>query len=76
MQQIQKPISLVYFGQSIEVLRMQGVGGEMKPEKTIEELSREHWEWLESILLEELRMKKKLFLDAFVHGAKHERERK
>ena len=35
-----------------------------KPKKTPEQLAKEHWEWLESIL-------QKTFKDAFVHGYNH-----
>ena len=42
-----------------------------EPNKTPEQLAEEHWNWLEGILLEEMRMKMKLYKDAFVHGYKH-----
>ena len=36
-------------------------------EKEAKELAEAHWEWLESLL-------RKIFVDAFVHGVKHEKE--
>ena len=35
------------------------------------ELASEHWAWLESILIKELEMKRKLFIDGFIHGYGH-----
>ncbi len=43
-------------------------------EEEARELAKEHWEWLESILVQQLEIQHKLFVDAFVHGAKHERK--
>ena len=40
-------------------------------EKEARKLAEEHWAWLESILEEQRRMEKKLFIDAFIHGFKH-----
>jgi len=44
------------------------------PKKTPRQMAEEHWMWLESILLEEMRMKMRLFKDAFIHGYKHGKE--
>jgi len=40
------------------------------------QLADEHWDWLEGILLEEMRMKMRLFKDAIIHGYKHGKESK
>lgn len=45
-------------------------------EREARELAEEHWLWLESILGEQRRMEKKLFIDAFIHGVKHEKDYK
>ena len=45
-----------------------------RPNKTPEQLANEHWNWLEGIMLEEMRMKMRLFKDAFIHGYKHGKE--
>ncbi len=42
-----------------------------KPKKTPRQLAEEHWMWLEGIMLESMRMHKRLFEDAFIHGYKH-----
>ena len=46
------------------------------PNKTPEQLANEHWDWLEGILLESMRMHMRLFKDAFIHGYKHGKEDK
>ena len=43
------------------------------PKKTPRQTAEEHWDYIESILREEMRMKRKMFIDAFVHGFKHGR---
>ncbi len=45
-----------------------------KPEARALRLATEHWNWLEGILLEEMRMKMRLFNDAFTHGYRHGRK--
>jgi len=37
-------------------------------------LAEEHWKWLESVLAVQREMEKKLFIDGWVHGAKHQKE--
>lgn len=41
------------------------------PEARAHRLAAEHWNWLEGILLEEMRMKMRLFNDALAHGYMH-----
>jgi len=43
---------------------------------TDKELAEAHWKWLESILLQQLKVQRKLFVDAFIHGMKHGKEKK
>ena len=38
---------------------------------TPQELADQHWNWLEGILLESMRMQMKLYKDGFIHGHKH-----
>ncbi len=40
-------------------------------EEAVRKKAEEHWDYIESILLEEMRMKRKLFIDGFIHGCKH-----
>jgi len=40
-------------------------------EKEAQELAAAHWAWLEQILLLEMEMKQRLFIDAFLHGLGH-----
>lgn len=40
-------------------------------EEEARKLAEEHWEWLESLLVVQREMEKKLFIDAFIHGTKH-----
>ena len=47
-----------------------------KANKTPEQLADEHWSRLEGIMLEEMRMRMRLFRDAFIHGYKHGKEDK
>jgi len=42
-----------------------------EPKKTPRQLAEEHWLWIESLLDEQRRMEKRLFIDAFIHGTKH-----
>ena len=35
------------------------------------ELAEAHWEWLKGILLQQLEVQHKLFVDAMIHGIKH-----
>ncbi|KKN75194.1 hypothetical protein LCGC14_0383530 [marine sediment metagenome] len=44
------------------------------PKKTPRQLAEEHWMWIEGMLLEEMRMKMKLFQEGFIHGYKHGKE--
>ena len=39
--------------------------------KEARELAESHWEWLEKILLQQLEVQHKLFVDAMIHGIKH-----
>ena len=39
--------------------------------KEARELAESHWAWLEQILLLEMEMKHRLFVDAMEHGYKH-----
>jgi len=53
------------------LLRQRIVGrkeSKMIEEKIARELATEHWDWLESLL-------RKVYIDAFVHGYKHAKER-
>lgn len=34
-------------------------------------LAETHWDWLESVLMVQRLMERRLFIDAFVHGIKH-----
>ena len=45
-----------------------------KPLKTPEQLAKEHWDWIEGVILTEMRLTMKLFMDGFVHGYKHGRK--
>ena len=47
-----------------------------EPNKTPMQLADEHWNYLEYILLEEMRMKMLLYKTAFIHGHKHGKEDK
>jgi len=42
-----------------------------EPPKSPSQLADEHWDYLEHILLEEMRMKMLLYKIAFVHGYEH-----
>lgn len=44
------------------------------PKKTPRQLAEEHWMWMEGILLEEMRMKMRLYIEGFIHGYKHGKE--
>ena len=43
-------------------------------EDEAKQLAEAHWEWLEKILLQQLEVQHRLFVDAMVHGIKHERD--
>ena len=45
-----------------------------RPLKTPEQLAKEHWDWIEGVILTEMRLTMKLFVDGFVHGYKHGKE--
>ncbi len=47
-----------------------------RPKKTLQQLADEHWNFLEGIFLEEMRMKMRLFKEAFMHGYGHGERRK
>lgn len=47
-----------------------------KPVKTPKQLADEHWDFLEGLILTEMRLTMKLFIDGFVHGYKHGMEGK
>lgn len=40
-------------------------------EEQARKLAEEHWNWLEPILMLQLQLTRRLFIDAFIHGAKH-----
>jgi len=44
----------------------------MNKEQT-KKLAEDHWEWIESVLAVQREMEKKLFIDGWIHGAKHEK---
>ena len=44
------------------------------PRKTPRQLAEEHWDWLEPILLKQLELTRRLFIDAMIHGHKHGKE--
>lgn len=39
--------------------------------KTPPQLAEEHWDFIEGVLLEQLRMTMRLFKEGFIHGYKH-----
>ena len=45
-----------------------------KPQKTPRQLAEEHWMFLEGILLTQMKLTMKLFVDGMIHGYKHGRE--
>lgn len=44
------------------------------PAKTPQQLALEHWDWLEPLILIQMKLTMRLFQDGFVHGYKHGRE--
>ncbi len=42
--------------------------------KTPQQLADEHWDWLEGVLLTQMRLTMKLFKDGMIHGYKHGRD--
>lgn len=42
--------------------------------KTPEELASEHWDWLQTVILQQVGFAGKMYRDAFVHGYKHGKE--
>ena len=47
-----------------------------KTEDEARELAENHWDWLESVLLQQMQVTKKLFIDGFIHGFGHESKKK
>ena len=45
-----------------------------RPLKTPEQLAKEHWDWIEGVILTEMRLTMRLFMDGFVHGHRHGKE--
>ena len=45
-----------------------------KPQKTPEQLAQEHWMWLEMVLLTQMKLTMRLFIDGMVHGYGHGKE--
>ena len=43
-------------------------------EEEAKKLAEKHWVWVKSLIDKQREMEEKLFIDAFMHGAKHERE--
>ena len=41
------------------------------PPKTPQQMADEHWDFIEGIILLQMRLTMKLFKDGFVHGHKH-----
>lgn len=39
--------------------------------KTPQQLADEHWDWIEGIILTQMRLTMRLFKDGFIHGYKH-----
>lgn len=50
------------------------IGMTKHKQKTQEQLAQEHWNFLEGLILTEMRLTMKLFLDGFCHGYKHGKE--
>lgn len=44
------------------------------PQKTPEQLAGEHWEFIEGVILTQMRLTMKLFKDGFSHGYRHGEE--
>jgi len=44
------------------------------PPKTPRQLADEHWDLLEGVILTEMRLTMRLFIDGFIHGYKHGKE--
>jgi hypothetical protein len=40
-------------------------------QSSAKEMAEQHWEWVESVLRQQLEVTKKMYIDAFVHGYKH-----
>lgn len=47
-----------------------------KPKKTPEQLAKEHWAWVESVLADRQQETKHMFIEGFKHGYKHGKENK
>ena len=47
----------------------------MKHSKTPKRLAEEHWAWIESVLANRQRETKHMFIEGFLHGYKHGKER-
>lgn len=45
-----------------------------KQAKTPEQLANEHWNFLEGLILENMRLTMRLFIEGFKHGYKHGKE--
>ena len=43
-------------------------------QKQARELAEEHWNYLETVILQQLQVTRKLFIDGFIHGYKHGKE--
>ena len=47
-----------------------------EPKKTARQLAEDHWDWIEAVLAKRQEETKHMFIEGFVHGFKHGKEKR